>query len=211
MVGDPGRVESWSAARGGALAYVYASPTDLGQLYLRGETGAPRKLTDLNAVALRDVEIAEGRALHVPQQRLQIRRRGLPRPARGADRGLEAPDDRRHPRRPARRAGARLQLPRAAYAHRGWAVLMVNFRGSTGYGQAFADAVYGDQNGNEAQDVLYGTSAALRRNPWIDRDRLGVEGVSYGGQLSAWLITQTRMFKAAIPARPSSTTSATTT
>jgi len=42
-------------------------------------------------------------------------------------------------------------------------------------------------------------SAALRRYLWIDRDRLGVEGVSYGGQLSAWLITQPRMFKAAIP------------
>jgi Tol biopolymer transport system component len=40
VVGDPGRVESWSAARGGALAYVYASPTDLGQLYLRGRRAA---------------------------------------------------------------------------------------------------------------------------------------------------------------------------
>ena len=48
--------------------------------------------------------------------------------------------------------------------------------------------------------MLYGASAALRRNPWIDRDRLGVEGGSYGGQLSAWLITQTPIFKAAIPA-----------
>ena len=76
---------------------------------------------------------------------------------------------------------------------------MVNYRGSTGYGQTFTDAVFGDQNGNEAQDVLYGVSAAMRRNLWIDRDRLGVEGVSYGGQLSAWLITQTNIFKAAIP------------
>ena len=56
-----------------------------------------------------------------------------------------------------------------------------------------------DQNGNEAQDVLYGVSAALRRNLWIDRERLGVEGTSYGGQLSDWLITQTNIFKAAIP------------
>jgi len=76
---------------------------------------------------------------------------------------------------------------------------MVNFRGSTGYGQKFTDAVFGDQNGNEAQDVLYGVSGAMRRNLWIDRDRIGVEGVSYGGQLSAWLITQTNLFKAAIP------------
>jgi dipeptidyl aminopeptidase/acylaminoacyl peptidase len=85
------------------------------------------------------------------------------------------------------------------YAARGWAVLHVNYRGSTGYGQAFADAVFGDQNGNEAQDVLYGVSAALRRYLWLDRERMGIEGVSYGGQLTDWLITQTRMFRAAIP------------
>src|SRR4030095_6346822 len=42
------------------------------------------------------------------------------------------------------------------YAARGWATLLVNYRGSTGYGQKFSDAVFGDQNGNEAQDVLYG-------------------------------------------------------
>src|SRR5258706_4427937 len=59
VVSDPGRVEGWSLARGGALAYVYASPSDLGQLYLRGEGGTPRKLTDLNAIALRDVEVAK--------------------------------------------------------------------------------------------------------------------------------------------------------
>jgi dipeptidyl aminopeptidase/acylaminoacyl peptidase len=84
-------------------------------------------------------------------------------------------------------------------AARGWAVLHVNYRGSTGYGQAFADAVFGDQDGNEAQDVLYGVSAAIRRFPWIDAERMGIEGVSYGGQLTFWLITQTRQFKAAIP------------
>src|SRR5262249_23048739 len=85
------------------------------------------------------------------------------------------------------------------YAAHGWAVLMVNYRGSTGYGQKFADAIFRDQNGGEAKDVLYGVEAALRRNPWIDRERLGVEGGSYGGQLTNWLITQTNRFRAAIP------------
>ncbi|MCC6392122.1 MAG: S9 family peptidase, partial [Bryobacterales bacterium] len=70
------------------------------------------------------------------------------------------------------------------------------------YGQRFADAVFGDQNGNEGQDVLYAVNAAIRRNPWIDRERMGIEGGSYGGQLSAWLVTQTNIFKAAIPLAP---------
>ena len=85
------------------------------------------------------------------------------------------------------------------YAAHGRATHQVTNRGSTGYGQKFADAVFGDQNGNEGQDVLYAVNAAVRRYLWIDRDRLGVEGVSYGGQLSDWLITQTNEFKAAVP------------
>jgi len=77
--------------------------------------------------------------------------------------------------------------------------LEVNYRGSTGYGQKFADAVFRDQDGDEAQDVLYAVSAAVRRYLWIDRERMGLEGGSYGGQLTEWLITQTNEFKAAIP------------
>jgi dipeptidyl aminopeptidase/acylaminoacyl peptidase len=85
------------------------------------------------------------------------------------------------------------------YAARGWAALMVNYRGSTGYGQAFSNAIARDQNGGEAKDVLAAVDAALGKYPWIDSDRLGVEGGSYGGQLSNWVITQTTRFKAAIP------------
>ena len=95
--------------------------------------------------------------------------------------------------------GPAFNFKNQAYAAKGWAVLQVNYRGSTGYGQKFADAVFGDQDGNEGQDVLYGVSAAIRRYLWIDRERMGIEGVSYGGQLSDWLITQTNEFKAAIP------------
>jgi len=85
------------------------------------------------------------------------------------------------------------------YAARGWAALMVNYRGSTGYGQAFSDAIARDQDGGEAKDVLAAVDAALARCPWLDANRLGVEGGSYGGQLSNWLVTQTPRFKAAVP------------
>jgi dipeptidyl aminopeptidase/acylaminoacyl peptidase len=76
---------------------------------------------------------------------------------------------------------------------------MVNYRGSTGYGQALADAIFKDQNGGEAKDVLAGVDAAIARYPWIDASKLGIEGGSYGGQLTNWIVTQTDRFAAAIP------------
>ena len=85
------------------------------------------------------------------------------------------------------------------YAAEGFATLMVNYRGSTGYGQKLADAIFKDQNGGEAKDVLAGVDAALAKYPWLDGNRLGIEGGSYGGQLANWLITQTPRFRAAIP------------
>ena len=85
------------------------------------------------------------------------------------------------------------------FAAKGWATLQVNYRGSTGYGQAFADAIFGDQNGGEAKDVIYAVQAALRLYAFVDPERLGLEGGSYGGQLTNWIITQTDMFKAVIP------------
>jgi hypothetical protein len=86
------------------------------------------------------------------------------------------------------------------YAARGYATLMVNYRGSTGYGQKFADAIFNDQDGGEGKDVLAGVDAALAKYSWLDANRLGIEGGSYGGQLTDWLITQTTRFKAAVPA-----------
>jgi dipeptidyl aminopeptidase/acylaminoacyl peptidase len=200
LIGDPGRVDGWSVAPSGMLAYVQSTPRDPGELYLRSADGSPpRRLTDVNADALRDVERAEVEPFTFASNDFKFDVEAfltLP---------LGRTADSKHPMivlihgGPHGMQGPAYTFRAQHYAARGWAVLMVNYRGSTGYGQRFTDAVFGDQNGSEAQDVLYGVSAALRRHPWIDRDRLGIEGVSYGGELTAWLITQTRMFKAAIP------------
>lgn len=199
VVRDPGTVGSFSVARDGAIAYAYTSPADLAQLYYRPPSGAVRKLTDLNAGVLGGKQIApvEPFTFISNDNKYEVEA-FLTKPL-----GMTASS--RHPLivnihgGPHGQQGPAFNFRNQAYAALGWAVLLVNYRGSTGYGQAFADAVFGDQNGNEGQDVLYGLSAALRRNLWIDRDRLGVEGVSYGGQLTNWLITQTSIFKAAIP------------
>jgi dipeptidyl aminopeptidase/acylaminoacyl peptidase len=74
----------------------------------------------------------------------------------------------------------------------------VNYRGSTGYGQKLADAIFGDQDRGEAADVLAAVDAALAAHGWLDRERIGIEGGSYGGQLVDWLVTQTPRFRAGI-------------
>jgi dipeptidyl aminopeptidase/acylaminoacyl peptidase len=84
------------------------------------------------------------------------------------------------------------------YASNGYAVLMPNPRGSSGYGMQFQRAVAGEWGGKAYQDVINGVQAAASRNSWIDPDRLGVVGHSYGGFMTDWIVTQTSMFKAAI-------------
>jgi dipeptidyl aminopeptidase/acylaminoacyl peptidase len=202
LIASPGRVDDFSLARDGAIAYVYAGPKDSGQLYWQDGRGASRQLTDLNADVLRGVEIAPVESITFLSNDFKFEVEAfLTKPV-----GMTA--DSKHPMivmihgGPHWYFGPAFDFRSQYYAQRGWATLKVNYRGSSSYGQKFGDAVFRDQNGDEAQDVLYGVSAATRRNPWIDRDRLGVEGGSYGGQLSCWLITQTAMFKAAIPLAP---------
>lgn len=84
---------------------------------------------------------------------------------------------------------------------RGFAVVHVNPRGSSGRGQEFAEAVYGDMGGADAYDFLTGIDALVQRG-LVDPDRVGVAGGSYGGFMSAWLVTQTDRFAAAVAMAP---------
>src|ERR1700674_2184493 len=199
VVKDTGTVGGWSVGKDGTLAYGFTSLHDLSQLFLKTGTGAARKLTDLNAQGLGGKQIAEVESFTFISNDNKFEVEAfLTRPL-----GITATS--KHPLivnihgGPHGQNGPAFNFKNQVYAARGWATLQVNYRGSTGYGQKFADAVFGDQDGNEGQDVLYAVSAAVRRYLWIDRERMGIEGVSYGGQLTDWLITQTNEFKAAVP------------
>ncbi len=199
VVKDEGGMGNWSAGSNGAIAYAFTTPRDTYQLYLKSGAEAPRKLTNLNQELLGNKTVAEVEPFTFVSNdnRFEVEA-FLTKPV-----GMTATS--RHPLivvihgGPHSANGPWFNFKNQVYAAHGYAVLNVNYRGSTGYGQKFADAVFGDQDGNEGQDVLYGVSAAVRRYLWIDRERMGIEGVSYGGQLTDWLITQTNQFKAAIP------------
>jgi len=80
---------------------------------------------------------------------------------------------------------------------RGYAVLLPNPRGSTGRGSNFEKLLQDDVGGGESQDLIAGAQAMVERGI-ADPDRLGIAGWSWGGYLTAWTITQTTMFKAAV-------------
>ena len=74
-----------------------------------------------------------------------------------------------------------------AYAGAGYAAVMVDFHGSTGYGQAFCDAIRGDWGGKPLEDLKKGLAAALLKYPWMDGTRVGALGASYGGYMINWI------------------------
>ncbi|MBM4027977.1 MAG: S9 family peptidase, partial [Planctomycetes bacterium] len=77
-----------------------------------------------------------------------------------------------------------------AYAGAGYAAVMVDFHGSIGYGQAFCDSIGGDWGGKPFVDLQKGLAAALERYPWMDGDRVGALGASFGGYMINWIAGQ---------------------
>ena len=82
-------------------------------------------------------------------------------------------------------------------AAQGFAILEANIRGSQGRGTAFSDAVLGDMGGKDFQDILHGVDYLIQRG-LVDGNRVGIMGWSYGGFMTAWAVTQTSRFKAAM-------------
>jgi dipeptidyl aminopeptidase/acylaminoacyl peptidase len=73
------------------------------------------------------------------------------------------------------------------YAGQGFAVVTVNFHGSTGYGQAFTDSISGDWGGKPLDDLKLGWKAALDKYSFLDGDRACALGASYGGYMVYWM------------------------
>lgn len=83
----------------------------------------------------------------------------------------------------------------------GYAILMINQRASTGYGDDFSTAIIGDWGNLDFKDIMAGVDKAIELG-FADSDKLGVFGISGGGYLSSWIISNTNRFKAAVPENP---------
>ncbi len=82
-------------------------------------------------------------------------------------------------------------------AGKGYAVLAANPRGSIGYGEEFTRKILNDWGGDDFRDLMAGIDHVITTEP-VDENRLGIGGLSYGGYMTNWAITQTNRFKAAV-------------
>jgi dipeptidyl aminopeptidase/acylaminoacyl peptidase len=85
-----------------------------------------------------------------------------------------------------------------ALAARGYSVLLINSRGSSGCGQKFSNSCIGDWGDDDYRDLMQDIDRTLEFFSFLDKERIGVSGGSYGGYMTNWVIIQTPRFRAAI-------------
>ena len=201
LVGGERVVGSYSASRDGSvLAFTASDPGAPSALFVCGaDGGGERRLTDLNREWTREVTLA-------CPERFRFERAGFT-----VDAWIMKP----HGFEPGRRYPLLLNVhggPHAQYGYpffdefqvqagAGYGVLYTNPRGSQGYGEAFTSAVVGDWGGGDAADVQAALDEALRRFDWIDPERLGLLGGSYGGFMTSWIVGHSKRFRAACSER----------
>ncbi|HZA38268.1 MAG TPA: S9 family peptidase [Candidatus Baltobacteraceae bacterium] len=81
------------------------------------------------------------------------------------------------------------------FAANGYVVVMINFHGSTGYGQKFTDSISGDWGGKSYVDLMKGLDYVEKTYPFIDKNREAALGASYGGYMANWILGHTNRFR----------------
>ena len=81
------------------------------------------------------------------------------------------------------------------FASRGYVVVMINPRGSTGYGQKFTDEISKDWGGKVYEDLMNGLDYVLKTYSFIDGNRMAAAGASYGGYMMNWILGHTNRFR----------------
>ena len=193
--GDVRSVSAYSVGAEGTIAALVSGPQLPNEVFLVGAAG-PRQLTHTNQSLLDSLRLADVRELHFKS-----------RDGTAVEAFLYLPPDyqtgRRYPTLLRIHGGPVSQYDRGfnseaqLFAAHGYAVVMTNPRGSSGYGARFSGAIFADWGNKDYDDVMAAVDEAVRLG-FADPARLGVGGWSYGGILTNYVITKTGRFKAAI-------------
>lgn len=208
VVGGDRTVTGWDVA-GGVVAFTATSNTELSELFMQGPDGVERQLTSLGAV------FAEARTLVEPERFTATAPDGseveawIMRPVEFAP-GTRYPTLLNIHGGPFTQYGHKFFDEFQVQAAAGYAVVYCNPRGSSGYSQAFGRAIRGPSaqpdpgsgwGGVDYDDLMAVVDEAVSGFDFVDGDRLGVLGGSYGGYMTTWIVGHTNRFAAACSER----------
>jgi dipeptidyl aminopeptidase/acylaminoacyl peptidase len=188
-------LRDYSMNREGAVAFTESEPDRSYEVFVL-RAGEPQRLSAVNDVFLGKVRLGKveyakakgkdgvevaGNITYPPGYNPELRYPTILRPHGG----------------PVSQTSAEFDFTAQLFAANGYVVLQPNYRGSSGYGQAFSQAIYADWGNKEYVDLMTFLDAVIARGI-ADANRLGVGGWSYGGIMTNYCIINTNRFKAAI-------------
>jgi dipeptidyl aminopeptidase/acylaminoacyl peptidase len=188
-------LSGFSIGKTGTIVVRYSQPHMTGELYML-EGAKPRQLTRVNEKLFAELRLADVEKIRFKSKDGTPVEGYLYKPV-GYQAGLRYPTLLRIHGGPVAQYEASFNFESQLFAANGYAVVNVNPRGSSGYGQAFCQAIFADWGNKDSEDVLAGVDHVIAMGI-ADPDRLGVGGWSYGGILTNHVIVRTNRFKAAI-------------
>ena len=204
VIGRPYQSGTFSASENGVLAFTWTSPQHPAEVASVRPFEKSRVLTGLNADLFEQRRLAQVEEFWFESSLTTHRIQAWLMTPPGFD-----------PQKQSGRSPMILEIHGGPYANYGWRfsaemqmyaaagylVLYVNPRGSTGYGQAFAEQIHRAYPGEDYDDLMKAVDVVLERGQ-VDPDQLYVTGGSGGGVLTAWVVGKTDRFRAAVSAKP---------
>jgi dipeptidyl aminopeptidase/acylaminoacyl peptidase len=201
IIGDDGVVAEFSFDQAQSkLAYLHSTMTDPGQIWVRDvATGYSRRLTNVNEDLLQEIELGEVEEFWFKGAADNDLQGWILKPP-GFDKTKKYPAILEIHGGPLEQYGNFFVHEFCFLAAHDYVVFFCNPRGGHGYGEAHARAIYNDWGGADYADLMAWTDF-VKQKPYIDPDRMGVTGGSYGGHMTNWIIGHTDQFKAAVTQR----------
>ena len=195
VIDGPRSVVDFTIGNDGKIAALISEPELPGEIFVQGE-GPLRRLTTVNNKFLDEVRLSGMEEVHFQSSDGTPVEGFIVKPPAFSPE-LKYPALLRIHGGPVSQFDKSFMFEAQLFAASGYVVIMVNPRGSSGYGQDFSRAIFADWGNKDVQDVLAGVDYAVAQG-YVDPDRLGVGGWSYGGMMTNYVIASTDRFKAAI-------------
>ena len=194
-------VSDISPGADGAFAVLASTPTEIPEVYAL-ESGKLRQLTHQNDDWFKTVQLGATEGFSATSKDGTEVHGLIVKPA-GFTQGQRYPTLLRIHGGPNGQDAYAFNFEREIFAARGYVVVAVNYRGSNGRGSAYQKAIFADWGNKEVVDLL-GAMDYVQKTGYVDADRLGIGGWSYGGILTNYTIATDTRFKAAISGAGSS-------